>query len=342
MQENGEPRVLVVGAGAIGGVIAAKLVRAGVRVVALENNEEHAALMRSPGLRVDDLGEEIVVPLDVVSQAEDLQTDFDIALVTLKAPYLEQAILPLVEQRRATLYVSLGNGLIQTRIGKMTGEGSLLAGTISWGATNLGPGHVAKTTSAHFVIGELSGEITDRLRMVAGLLEVVAPVDLTERIRGQVWSKLLLNSSFSGLGTVGGHLYEEVAAHPIGKELAFRVWTEGYDIAKELGLELEAVAGIEPGDLVVHQDSDLPRAELALKTLMCNIGRTKASMLQDIERGSPTEVHVINGGVVEACQAIGRTCPYNRAIVKIIRECEDKERRPGPRNYSYMQRVVVG
>ncbi|MGH3318539.1 MAG: ketopantoate reductase family protein, partial [Nocardioidaceae bacterium] len=80
-------RVLVVGAGAIGGVTAARLARSGVEVTVLDANPEHVRAMRSPGLRYDELGDESHVPLDAVQQADDLRGRFDFALVTLKAPH---------------------------------------------------------------------------------------------------------------------------------------------------------------------------------------------------------------------------------------------------------------
>ncbi len=76
-------RVLVIGAGAIGGVTAARLARSGVDVAVLDANSEHVRLMRSPGLLYDELGDESHVPLDAVRQADDLRGRFDFALVTL-------------------------------------------------------------------------------------------------------------------------------------------------------------------------------------------------------------------------------------------------------------------
>ena len=58
---------------------------------------------------------------------------------------------------------------------------------------------------------------------------------ITENIGGQVWSKLLVNSAFSGLGAVSGLLYREVVADPAGKEAALAVWREGYDVGMAQG-----------------------------------------------------------------------------------------------------------
>src|SRR5829696_7242132 len=216
-----EASVLVIGAGAIGGVTAAKMEGGVRRVSVLDANAEHVERMRDPGLLLDELGEERHVRLDAHADPSELDDPFDFALVTLKAAHG-----PLVERGLAETFVSLGNGLVQDRIAGIVGGENLVVGTVEWGATNLGAGHLAQTTQAPFVIGEPEGGTWDRTRLLAEALETVADVRITENISGQVWSKLLVNSAFSGLGAVSGLLYSEVVADPAGKEAALAVWRE--------------------------------------------------------------------------------------------------------------------
>jgi 2-dehydropantoate 2-reductase len=321
-------RVLVVGAGAIGGVTAARLARSGVDVAVLDANPEHVRLMRSPGLLYDELGDESHVPLDAVQQAGDLRGRFDFALVTLKAPHLESAIAPLVKDDLVDSYVSLGNGLVQDDVERLVGADRLLVGTVEWGGTNLGPGHVRQTSVAPFVIGEVDGRPSARIERLAAVLEHAAEVRVSTAILGQVWSKLLVNSTFSGLGAVSGLLYGEIADDPVGRAVAYRLWTEGYDVARAGDVWLDEVLGIDPASLVVRDESDRSGADAALETMMSLVSATKASMLQDLERGALTEVDVINGGVVSAAQRLGLPSPLNTRVVQIVHACERGERVP--------------
>jgi 2-dehydropantoate 2-reductase len=321
--------VLIVGAGAIGGVTAAKMAGWVGRVSVLDADEEHVRLMRDPGLLLDDLGEERRVRLDAHASPQALEDPFDFALVTLKAPQLEAALGPLVERGLAESFVSLGNGLVQDRIAGIVGSEKLVVGTVEWGATNLGPGHLAQTTRAPFVIGEPDGQARDRTRLLAEALGSVADVRVTENIRGQVWSKLLVNSAFSGLGAVSGLLYREVVADPAGREAALAVWREGYDVGLAQGIALDDVLGVPAEALVVRTPEDRGRADKALEVAMGYAGATKASMLQDLERGAKTEVDVINGGVVRRGQEHGVETPLNARIVELMQAMERDERRPG-------------
>lgn len=322
--------VLVVGAGAIGGVTAAKMKDRVRRVTVLDANREHVERMRGPGLLLVDLGEEKRVPLDAHADPADLEEPFDFALVTLKAPHLEAALTPLVERGLAQRFVSLGNGLVQDRIAAIVGNENLIVGTVEWGATNLGEGHLAQTTRAPFVIGEPDGETRERTRLLAEALETVADVRITENISGQVWSKLLVNSSFSGLGAVSGLLYREVVADPDGREAALAVWREGYDVGMAQQITLDEVLGVPAESLVVRDQEDRQRADEALEVAMGYAGATKASMLQDLERGTKTEIDVINGGVVERGREYGVETPLNARVVELMHAMERGERRPGP------------
>ncbi len=324
-----ETSVLVVGAGAIGGVTAAKMTGEVRRVTVLDANEEHVERMRGDGLLIDDLGEERRVPLDAHAGTAGFDGPFDFALITLKAPHLEGALRPLLDHRLVNTFVSLGNGLVQERVAGILGEEHLIWGTVEWGATNLGPGRLARTTRGPFIIGEPDGSVRERTRLLADALGTVDEARVTENIRGQVWSKLLVNSAFSGLGAVSGLLYREVVADPDGKEAALALWCEGYDVGMAQNLELDDVLGVPAESLVARSPEDRERAQEALEAAMKQAGATKASMLQDLERGLKTEVDVINGGVVEKGRECGLETPLNSRVVELMHAMERGERRPG-------------
>lgn len=321
-------RILIVGAGAIGGVTAASLVRAQADVVVLEADHAHARLIRHPGLIVDRDGRQDIVPMEVAERPQDLVGRFDIALLFLKANHLASALPALVRDDLVDLYLSLGNGLVQSQVGDIVGIDRLAAGIVEWGATRVGPGHVARTTDAPFVLGQADLSRFTPLREMASLLSTVAPVDVADRIDSRIWSKLVLNSTFSGLGAVSGLLYEEVAAHPIGCTVAYRLWAEGCAVSRGAGVPLHPVAGVDPYQLVVRSSADLPVAREAVDSLMSKLGPTKASMLQDLLGGRPTEVDVINGGVASVGARVGVATPYNDAVVRIVHEIEIGRRSP--------------
>ena len=336
-----DARVLIIGAGAIGGVTASKMTGGVQRVAVLDANEEHVERMQDPGLLLDELGEERHVQVEAHADPAELDEGFDFALLTLKAPHLEAALKPLHDRGLAKAFVSLGNGLVQDSIARLVGEENLIVGTVEWGATNLGPGHLAQTTRAPVVIGEVDGKVRDRTRLLASILETVADVRVTDNIRGQVWSKLLVNSTFSGLGVISGLLYQEIVEDPAGRDAAYALWREGYDVGQAEELDLPDVLGVPAEALVVRGTEDRQSADEALEVVMGQVGATKASMLQDLERGAKTEVDVINGAVVERGQAHSVPTPVNERVVELVHAMEKGERRPHPEVFQELRSLLV-
>jgi 2-dehydropantoate 2-reductase len=304
--------VLVIGGGAIGGVTAAKLTGAVRRVVVLDADEDHVARLND-GLRLDELGEERIVKVEARTEAGDER--FDFGLVTLKAAHHE-AVRTLTG---VETFVSLGNGLVQDRLAELVGADNLISGIVEWGATNLGPGHLAQTTEGPFVIGPPD----ERTHRLAEVLQPAAECKVTEDIRSVIWAKLLVNSVFSGLGAVAGQTYAEVVANPAGREVALKLWREGYEVGLAQGLRPGTVLGVEA--------SALARGDTAaLATAMEGHGATYASMLQDLERGATTEVDVIDGAVVQKGRECAVPTPLHERVTEMIHAVERGERTPDP------------
>lgn len=312
-------RVLVIGAGAIGGITAALMEGHVAHVSVLDANREHVARLRDPGLLLERGKETRSIRLNAHPCVDDLEGEFDFGLISLKSPAIESALTPLAERGLVETYVSLGNGLVQDQISAIVGVDSLIIGTVEWGATNLGPGHLRQTTENPFVVGEPDGPSRPRTHALATALEPVAEVRVTDNIQGQLWSKLLVNSCLSGLGVVGGCTYAEVAANPLGREALFALWAEGHALGISQGLRLEPVLDIEARELA---DPNPDVRARAVGAVVACAGETKASMLQDIERGLRTEVDVINGSVVARARTLGRDAPYNQRVVELVHEFE--------------------
>jgi 2-dehydropantoate 2-reductase len=314
------PRILVVGGGAIGGITAAQMQ---CDVMVLDANVEHVARLRDPGLVYEQQGVAHTVVLDAVSGIDELDGDFDFALIAVKSPLHQEVLEPLVARSRIDTFVSLGNGLIQDRIESIVGKGNLLACVVEWGGSNVGPGRLVRDSLGGFMIGELDGSDSERSRVLARCLEPVGHVRITPNVRGMIWSKLLINSTFTGLSAVSGLRYGGVAEQ--GRDAVFALWAEGVAVADAQGLELELIH-VDPH----HFD------ETALAEYMKEGGSVRPSMLQDLEAGRATEVDVVNGGVASRGREFGVPTPCNDRVVELVHSMERGERSPDPRWLAYV------
>src|SRR3954471_3155101 len=305
-------RILVVGGGAIGGITAAGLA---ADVVVLDANEEHVARMREPGLII---GEADPVPLDAV--AADPGGECDFALIAVKSPLHDVVLPPLAARGGIGAFCTLGNGRIQDHIEGIVGPGNLLACLVEWGGTNAGPGRLIRDSQGGYVVGELDGSITDRAQALVRALSPIGPTRVTDNVRGMIWTKLLINSTFTGLSAISGLRYGP--ASDVDRDVTFALWAEGVAVADAQGLQLQTIHGIEPH----HFD------EAALARMMEGSARVKPSMLQDLEAGRATEVDVVNGGVASRARELGVPTEANDKVVDLVHAIERGELRPDPEN----------
>jgi 2-dehydropantoate 2-reductase len=318
--------VLVVGGGAIGGVTAALLAPEVARLAVLDASAEHAAKMRDPGLRATIDGHDRIVALNAYTAPSELDGPFEFALFTLKATNLEAAAGPLAELSLVDTYVSLGNGLVQDRLARIVGAERVVAGVVEFGGSNLGPGHVARTSIGAITIGEPGRPLQDRTHRLAEVLAPAAEIHLTDNILGAIWSKLLLNCTFSALGAISGLTTGEAVSDPDGTRAALTLWREAYNVSQALGIQLEPVLATDPAELVTDVVGETSATRTLLRLIEI-VYDTKASMLQDLERGARTEVDVICGAVSAQGSAVGYPTPANDLIVAVVHEIERGARR---------------
>ena len=174
------------------------------------------------------------------------------------------------------------------------------------------------------MVGELDGSLSSRAWALAGCLEPIGEARVTGNVRGMIWSKLLINSTFTGLSAVSGLRYGGVAEQ--GREAVFALWAEGVAVGDAQGLELERVH-VDP-----HRFDDA-----ALTEYMAGSGNVRPSMLQDLDAGRLTEVDVVSGGVAAKGRELGIATPCNDRVVELVHSMERGERSPDPKWLDYVK-----
>ena len=321
---NPQPRVLVMGAGGIGGIVAATLTEVGSAVTAVSTNAEIRAAVDAAGYRVLDEGEERVVR-GWVSPAPEGK--YDLCILATQPPNVEDAArtaLPHLAEDAEV--VVLQNGLCEERIAAIVPPGQVIGAIVAWGASMPEPGRYEKTAAGGFTLGRLSGEVDDSLRRVGELLEAIGPVTLTANLRGARWSKLALNCAVSSLGTIAGERLGAVVRVRRYRRLALEAMTECVQVARAEGVKLEKVAGTLDLDWIALSDADRASrgsASLTAKhALILAVGlryrRMRSSMLAAIERGRKPAIDFLNGEVVSRGKLHGVPTPVNERIVETV------------------------
>ncbi|MEO6797734.1 MAG: 2-dehydropantoate 2-reductase [Candidatus Dormibacter sp.] len=322
-------KLAILGAGAIGGFLGARLTRAGEDVTLIARGP-HLEAMRRDGLRVIEPSEEYTVhpactdDFGVIRQA-------DAVFITLKAHSLPPVVSRLASALgERTAVVSAQNGIpwwyFQRHGGEFEGlhlesvdPGAIIATTIDpnrviacvvYPATDLiAPGAIRHVEGDRFSLGELDGSQSERCVAVSATLTragLKAPVQA--KIRDELWVKLLGNAVFNPMSALTRATLVDLAESP----LTARV------VRAAMG-EVEAVAQRLDVEMAVSIDRRIRGA--------ARVGAHKTSMLQDLEAGRPLEIDALVGSVVELADRLAIEVPHLRTLYACVKLLETQRGR---------------
>jgi 2-dehydropantoate 2-reductase len=328
-------RILVMGAGAIGGQIAGHLAEVGADVTAVTTNDRIAAAVARDGFRLTGDGETRAIPGRLVVGVPTGER-FDLCLLATQPPQVEEAARAALPALAGDgRMVCLQNGLCEERVEAIAGAGRVIGAIVAWGASMPEPGLYERTSAGGFVLGVPRGEPDDTVRTLGGLLEAIGPVEYSSNLLGARFSKLALNCAISSLGTIAGERLGPLCAVRRYRRLALEIMTEAVAVARAEGVRLEKVAGTLDLEWVALRDGERRKAAgagLAAKhALLIAVGlryrRLRSSMLAAIERGRVPAIDFLNGEVVTRGEARGIPVPVNAAVVREVKRIAAGEAR---------------
>jgi 2-dehydropantoate 2-reductase len=321
-------RILVMGAGGIGGTVTGHLVEMGAEVVASTTNERIYGAVREGGFRLAGDGDQRTVEGEI-TLGVPADRQFDMVLLATQPPQVEEAArMARPQLAEGGRMMCFQNGLCEQRIGRIIGDDNVIGGIVAWGASMPEPGLYDKTSSGGFVLGKIGGPVDDRIREIGSMLEVIGPVAYTDNLLGARWSKLALNCGISSLGTIGGDRLGSLVVIRKVRRLCLEIFTEVVAVAHAEGVKLEKVAGTLDLDWIALGEEEARKKgspSLAAKhALLLAVGlryrRLRSSMLSAIERGRQPAIDFLNGEIVTRGAQHGIDTPVNSLITQTVHE----------------------
>ena len=299
--------LLIIGAGAMGGLFGA-LLAPHAAVSLLTTNQEHAAVMGGHGLTLVDLdGATRRVPVRVLTDPQDYGRRADVVLVCTKTRATAQAAATARDLLAADgLALTLQNGLGNLeQLVAAVGAQRAAAGVTSQAATLLAPGRVRHAGSGPTVLGIPPGR-EEAITAVAGLFNRAGlETRISDDVDSLLWSKLIVNVGINALTALLRVPNGVLAQTPECDLLMARAVAEAVAVARALSIGLDGERQLERVREVCLRTAD-----------------NRASMLQDILRGRPTEIDAINGAVVARGRAAGVDTPVNLLLTQLVQALE--------------------
>lgn len=333
-------RTAIYGAGSLGTILGAYIENKGEHIDLYNHNIQHVKALREGGAHVT--GTVNFVQKVTIYTPEEMEGLYDIIFLLTKQQKNHEVVTFLKDHLADDgVIVTLQNGLPEGPIADIVGEDRVLGCTVAWGATMVAPGVCELTSSSDsltFSLGSYSQHPSRHLGEVRRLLELMGPVTVEKNFIGTRWSKLLINSAFSGMSTVLGCTFGEAADKRCSRRIVLSLIKECIDVCAAGGIKIEPVQGKDAVKLLDYH-GPVKRA-LSLFILPIAIRKhahLKASMLQDIENGKKTEVDAINGAICLYGSRFGVPTPLNAKVTELIHRIENGELQPSFKNLDFFE-----
>jgi 2-dehydropantoate 2-reductase len=302
------PKVVVVGAGAMGGLFGGLLAEGGLDVTLVDAWPEHITAIRQKGLRIVGVGGDRDIAVKATTDAREIEAA-DVVLFQCKAFANETAARSVKHLfGGATVAITFQNGLgNEQTLGAVLGEKNVIAGLTAQAGLAEGPGVVRNFGDLPTYIGELDGGLSDRAVAIAkAFTDHGLPVSASAEIKRDKWKKLLGNVALGAISAVTDLRSFEIMRIPELQEIVFRAVEEAAAVAKAEGIALD----------VAEARSVLMKL---VDTSGGGTGNSKSSMREDIIRKRRTEIDTIHGAVARLARQHGVAAPTIDAMVAMVK-----------------------
>ena len=310
-------RVGIIGAGAVGGAIAALLSRGGHDVEVTARGAQLKAI-RENGISLDG---EWGAHVAQVGAARLLTRTPDLVIVTTKAHDTAGALAANAEFTTGAPVLVVQNGLAGLETAAAAAPKSrVIGGLAMYAASFLKPGRVTITGTG---VTYLGGPSDSALGLAADVLGAVMPVEIVENFAGAQWSKLVVNQ-INALPALTGLSAQEVIADRGLRRLMTASIRETVRVGIANGITFEDLHGLTDSKLRLMARMPLAAGEILPRQFARRMGTVPnpGSTQQSIRRGKPSEIDFLNGAVVAAAATAGVEAPVNAALVQLVHEVE--------------------
>jgi 2-dehydropantoate 2-reductase len=313
---SSEPKIAIVGAGPVGGILGAHLAHAGHYVVFCDIQQPHLNAIKERGLTISGFLEMTARCHRVAYGIPELSNfpTLDTIVIATKASILPR-IVPMLDEvaQRGTRIVSCQNGLDnEDFLAETFGPDRVLRIVVNFAGSQMGDGHIAMSFfNPPNYIGAMTAKSEPLARQLAEMMTAAGlETKFTTGIKKYEWEKVILNAALSATCALARKPMKDMMDFELTETLAEELMREGIAVAEGWGITFDE-------GFFEHGVGYLKKA-----------GYHRTSLHQDILRKIPTEIDWLNGKIVERGRALGLKTPYNFTITALVKGLEMKSGAP--------------
>lgn len=300
-------KVVIVGPGAMGCLLAAHLSKSKEDIWLLDKSEEKVEIIKQKGIIIEGISGNWKANAQITADVNQIKNP-DLIIICVKAFHTKNAILqckPIISDNTKVLTLQNGIGNVEI-ISEVIGPEKVIAGITNHGATSLGLCHIRHAGKGQTTIGQLDGRIPVEMSAIRELFKKSnMEIKISRDIKGVLWSKLIINSGINALSAITRLTNGDLIKFENTRRIMREAVSEASRVVKRKRIKLV-------------YDDPLAKVEAVCEATSGN----QSSMLQDVLRKKNTEIDFINGVVVRQAQSMGIAVPVNTILVDLVRTIE--------------------
>ncbi len=329
-------KILVVGGGAVGGVIAGYIARSGRDIEVLTKSVDYAATLEHKGITIHAGVETFTVPMHAYNNVKKIKEKKDIIFLAVKSDDLTEALKEIEPLLKAnTAVVSLQHGLHFDTMEKSVGLDRAYYALVGWGASLNDFGDLNFKKTGTIILGHKNFlKLDDEMQFLSSLLRPISSLSISRNIIASLYSRLILASCVNSLGALTGWTLGEMVHRKKVRHLFVEIIREGLALAESLHIPVERPLPFIRYEKIVAAHSSFARfkAHSAIRRLGIRHGAVVSSSLQSLERGQKSEIDFMNGAIATLSGTRGLFAPINERITEMVHEIESGKRAITPLN----------
>lgn len=318
-------RIAVIGAGAIGCLVAGYLKEKGEEVT-LVGRSSAVRSIKENGLAISGVRGNFLVRIGI---SDTLNYIPDLAILTTKTQDIDSVLQVNSYLLRNSLFLTTQNGVqADNLVAKYLGREKIISSIVMFGATYLEPGKVVHNFEGSWVLGSLfNPKLTESLISVSLVLDKAFPAIISEEIKGMKYLKIFANANNCLPGIIGKSMQEVFSDLDISR-ISIAIWKEAFQIIDKAGINLVSLPGFPVENITKLTSMPVADAARIFSGIMKSLSKEPlyGSILQSIMRGRLSEIDYINGEFVRLAQEHNIYAPLNKVLVDMVHSVEKNNR----------------
>ena len=313
--------ISVIGAGAIGGLVAGYLKLKGADVV-LVGHADAVRALKAGGLKISGVRGDFTAQLEV---SQNLIQKADLVILATKTQDIEQALKDNLKFIQDSLVLTTQNGVQADDLAaKFIPKENIISSIVMFGSTYLKPGEIVHNFEGAWILGKAFAQNDEAVVKVSHTLNVVSPTLVTEDIRGMKYLKIFVNAN-NCIPAILGISMQEAFSDTAISSISIAIWKEGLEVARKAQVRLLSLPDFPLERLTKLTALPAPEAAKIFSGIMMNLSKEPlyGSILQSIKRGRASEIDYINGEFVALAKQHNSAARLNEKLVKMVHEVEE-------------------